>query len=365
MTTGFVWHEKYMWWDSRGYMSGLQPWFEPIESGESVATKRRFKNLLDVSGLTEQLVAIKPRMATEDEIARLHTREYMARMKELSDAFGGDAGEGTPFGSGGYEIALLATGGCIAAVDAVLDGQCANAYALVRPPGHHAEAGRGRGYCMFGNTALAAMHARQARGLARVATVDWDVHHGNGTQDAFYNDPSVLTISLHQDRLYPTNSGSIEEIGAGDGVGYNINIPLPPGTASGGYVAAFERVVAPALRRFQPELILIASGLDASAFDPSARMMLHSEGYREMTRILMEVAAECCSGRLVACHEGGYSPHYVPFCGLAVVEQLSGICTEVEDTLGAYVMLNAGNELQPHQDAVIRRVEANLERLGG
>jgi acetoin utilization deacetylase AcuC-like enzyme len=190
--------------DARGWFSSPSPWFEPFGSGESVATKRRFKNLLDVSGLTEQLVAAKPRLATEAEIGRLHTPEYMARMKELSDGYGGEAGEATPFGPGGYEIALLAAGGCIAAVDAVLDGVCKNVYALVRPPGHHAEANRGRGFCMFGNTALAAMHARQTRGLARVAVVDWDVHHGNGTQAAFYNDPSVLTISLHQDT--PTRS---------------------------------------------------------------------------------------------------------------------------------------------------------------
>lgn len=363
MATGFVWHEKYMWWDSRSLPSSPARWIEPLESYESVATKRRFKNLLDVSGLTEQLVQINARMATEDEIARFHTRAYMARMKELSDIAGGIAGEGTAFGPGGYEIAKLATGGCIAAVDAVLDGVCANAYALVRPPGHHAEADRGRGFCMFGNTALAAMHARQARGLARVAVVDWDVHHGNGTQAAFYADPSVLTISLHQDNLYPTDSGLLEDIGEGDGLGYNINIPLPPGTGEGGYVAAFERVVAPALRRFKPELILIASGLDANASDPLARMMLHSDAYRRLTGILMEVADECCAGRLVACHEGGYSPMYVPFCGLAVVETLAGVRTEVVDERGMGVKRQPGNDLQPHQDAVIRVIEPNVARI--
>jgi len=245
----------------------------------------------------------------------------------------------------------------------VLDGNCRNAYALVRPPGHHAEANRGRGYCMFGNTALAAMHARQARGLARVAIVDWDVHHGNGTQAAFYSDPSVLTISLHQDTLYPIESGFIEETGSGPGEGYNINIPLPPGTGNGGYLAAFERIVAPALVRFRPDLILIASGLDASAYDPLARMMLNSEAYREMARILMGVADECCDGRIVACHEGGYSPIYVPFCGLAVVETLSGIATGVEDAMGAYVKHHAGHTLQPHQAAVIDRIVPNIERI--
>src|SRR5215467_14191294 len=271
----------------------------------------------------------------------------------MSSERGGDAGELTPFGSGSYEIALLAAGGCMTAVDAVLDGEVDNAYALVRPPGHHAERDLGRGFCIFGNTALAALHARRARGLARVAVVDWDVHHGNGTEHAFYSDPSVLTISVHQDNNFPPNSGMIDDTGAGSGEGYNINVPLPAGSGVGAYVATFERVVAPAIRAFAPELILIASGLDASAMDPLAAMLMTSEGYRKLTRILLAVADDVCGGRLVACHEGGYSPAYVPYCGLAIIEEMAGVRTGVEDPLLGLLAMMGGQSLQPHQQAVI------------
>ena len=176
------------------------------------------------------------------------------------------------------------------AVDAVVSGAVENAYALVRPPGHHAEPDRGRGYCIFGNIAVAIMYARARLGVTRVAVVDWDVHHGNGTQRAFYEAPNVLTISIHQDNLYPANSGAVSENGAGSGLGYNLNIPMPPGSGGGAYLAAFERLIVPALRRFKPELIMVASGLDAGGFDPLGCMMLHSEHYRRLTRLILEVS---------------------------------------------------------------------------
>ena len=176
------------------------------------------------------------------------------------------------------------------AVDAVVSGAVENAYALVRPPGHHAEPDRGRGYCIFGNIAVAIMYARARLGVTRVAVVDWDVHHGNGTQRAFYEAPNVLTISIHQDNLYPANSGAVSENGAGSGLGYNLNIPMPPGSGGGAYLAAFERLIIPALRRFKPELIMVASGLDAGGFDPLGCMMLHSEHYRRLTRLILEVS---------------------------------------------------------------------------
>lgn len=364
MSTGWVWHEKYMWHDTR-HAAGFVPAggvVEPGEHAENPDTKRRFRNLIEVSGLLDRLVRVPPRMATEDEILRFHTREYVERIKALSGENGGDAGELTPFGPGSYEIALLAAGGCMSAVDAVMDGTVDNVYALVRPPGHHAESDLGRGFCIFLNTGLAAMHARGARGLGRVAIVDWDVHHGNGAQKAFWRDPTVLTISLHQAGYYPPDSGHMEDVGEGEGEGFNINVPLPPGSGAGAYVAAFERVVAPALRAYRPELIMVASGLDANAMDPLARMMVHSAAYKRMTRILMDVAAEVCEGRLVMCHEGGYSAGYVPFCGLAVVEELSGIATGVEDPFLEFFEGVEYQDLQPHQDEVIATVEANVTK---
>src|SRR5438309_6501192 len=345
-------------WHDTGTAAWVMPpglTVEPFRHIESPEGKRRLRNLVEVSGLLDHLVQLKPRPATEAEVLRLHTREYLERIKQLSAERGGDAGEVTPFGPGSYEIALLAAGGCMAAVDAVLDGKVDNAYALVRPPGHHAERDLGRGFCIFGNTALAALHARQARGLSRVAIVDWDVHHGNGTEHAFYEDPSVLTISIHQDNNFPPGSGAITDVGSGAGEGYNINVPLPPGSGVGAYVATFERVVAPAMRAFRPELILVASGLDASAMDPLASMMMTSEGYRTLTRIMLAVADEVCGGRLVACHEGGYSPAYVPYCGLAIIEELAGRRTGVDDPLLGLLAAFGGQEIQPHQEAVVQK----------
>jgi acetoin utilization deacetylase AcuC-like enzyme len=365
MATGWVCHELYFWYDTRS-AAGFLPAggvIEPETHAENPATKRRFRNLLEVSGLLDKLVSISPRPATEDEVLRCHTREYLERIKALSAENGGDAGELTPFGPGGCEIALLAAGGVITAVDAVLDGRVSNVYALVRPPGHHSEPDLGRGFCIFANAAIAAKHAREARGLERVAVVDWDVHHGNGTQKAFWTDPTVLTISSHQNNNYPPDSGHVHEIGEGEGEGACINIPLPPGSGVGAYLAAYERIVAPALRAFKPELIIVASGLDASMMDPLARMMMTSAGYGRLTRLLMDVADDVCDGRLVIEHEGGYSSAYVPFCGLAVVEALSGIASGVEDPFLPVFEGIGEQELQPHQEVAIAAAEANLTRL--
>jgi acetoin utilization deacetylase AcuC-like enzyme len=331
-----------------------------MPSPETPEGKRRFKNLLDAAGITPQLVDVPSRLATVDEIARLHDRDYIARIKELSDTTGGDAGEETPFGRGGYEIALLAAGGAMNAVAAVLEGTIDNAYALVRPPGHHAEYDLGRGYCIFANTALAARHAQLDHGLKRVAIVDWDVHHGNGTEHAFYNDPSVLAISLHQDNNYPIGSGLVGDIGDGHGIGATLNIPLPAGGGRQPYELAFIDVVIPALERFQPELILIASGLDANRFDINARMDLTAEDYRVFTQLLMDAADRLCGGRLVIIHEGGYSDMYTPYCGLRVVETLSGLDGGVPDgTLGG----ESSTKLWDHERAAVAAAAANVPKV--
>jgi len=365
MTTGWVYDELYMWHDTgRSRSTGPDGrWMQAWEHYENPEAKRRFRNLVEVAGLFDDLVSLKPRRATIDEVLRFHTPAYVESIIEQSAGRGGNAGDGTPFAQGAYEIALLAAGGTITAIDAVLDGRVRNAYALVRPPGHHAEANIGRGFCIFGNVVIGAMHARAARGVARIATVDWDVHHGNGTQKAFYSDPNTLTISVHQDNWYPRDSGAMEERGEGSGHGYNINVPLSPGSGHGAYLATFERVVLPALRAFKPELIMVPSGFDGSIYDPLGRMMAYSETYRLMTRRLMEAAHELCGGRLVLSHEGGYAPTYVPFCGLAVMEELSGVRTEVVDALAERAATAGGQELQPHQDAVIRDAEALVEEL--
>ena len=194
-----MWHNTWNW--AQVFPPSLT--VQPGEHAENPETKRRLRNLLEVSGLLDQLVTIKPRYATEDEIARFHTREHIARIKAMSAENGGDASIWTPFGKGSFEIAQLSAGGTMEAFDAVITGKVRNAYALVRPPGHHATADVGMGFCLFGNVVIAIMHARAKHKLGRIATVDWDVHHGNGTQSAFYADPSTLTISLASGQPLP------------------------------------------------------------------------------------------------------------------------------------------------------------------
>lgn len=357
MPTGFVWDERYAW-----HQQGLMPLgsnTEPFPGPDTPETKRRIYSLVQTSGLGEFLVPLKPRLASEEEIGRFHTVDHIERVKQVSAAGGGPVGETTSIGEGGYEIAALAAGGCLVAVDAVLEGTVDNAYALVRPAGHHAEAGQGRGFCVFGNTALAALHAKHTHDIARIAIIDWDVHHGNGTEDAFYGDHSVLTISIHQDGNYPIDRGQVEAVDS-PAKGANINIPLPPGSGHGAYVAAIVQVVLPALQAFRPELIMIASGVDASARDPLGRMLCSAETYRRMTELLMSVAKNLCSGRVVACHEGGYAPTHAPFCTLAIMEVLSGYRTRVVDPMAERLRQSPGHELLSEQQSVISQAAARL-----
>jgi len=281
---------------------------------------------LTASGLETKCTPISPREVTDDEIRLVHSDGYLQKvLTEIDGSGSGQLSTGdTHYGPDSLRVARLATGGLLNAVDGVIEGTFANAFCAVRPPGHHATADRGMGFCIFNNAAIAARYAQQKHGLGRVVIIDWDVHHGNGTQALFYDDPSALFISIHQDGLYPEDLGFIEERGNGDGVGANINVPLPAGTGDAGYIAAIEQVVLPALDRFGPELIVLSSGQDAGACDPLGRMSVTTEGFRGMTSRLAAFADDRCEGRLVAVQEGGYSVDHMPFCVLATVEALAG-----------------------------------------
>ncbi len=357
--TGLVWHELYMW-HATGQAAGIMPYgfpVEPYRNYENPDAKRRIKNLLDAAGVTPQLSIIAPRPATDDELARVHTRGHIARMAALNDQWLTDAGAYSPVGVGSIDVARLAAGGAVEAVDAVMKGQARHAYALVRPPGHHAMPDEALGFCIFCNTAVAGAHALEVGKAERIAIVDWDVHHGNGTQAAFYDDPRALTISIHQDGCFPPGTGEIEERGAGDGEGCTINIPLPPGSGNGAYKAAMDRIIVPALEKFKPELIIVACGFDAGAHDQLGRMMVSGDGFRYLTGKLVDVADHLCPGRIVMCHEGGYCPSTAPFFGLAVIETLSGIESGVADPFEEMLATMRFQELQPHQDEALRRVE--------
>jgi acetoin utilization deacetylase AcuC-like enzyme len=286
---------------------------------------------MDVSGLSAKLEVQSAALATEEDLLRVHPQSYVERFAALSAAGGGALGFESTFGPGGYEIAKLSAGLVCAAVDSVVRGANRNAYALSRPPGHHCLPDTAMGFCLLANIAIAIEKAKAVHKLSRVAVVDWDVHHGNGTEAIFYERPDVLTISLHQEHCFPTDSGFAKDRGRGKGEGFNLNVPLLAGGGHQSYVDAMELVVLPALRRYKPELIIVASGYDANCFDPLGRMQAHSETFRWLMQQAMQVADELCGGKVVVAHEGGYSETYVPFCGHALIEQLSGHRTDVVD----------------------------------
>lgn len=251
-----------------------------------------------------------------------------------------------------YNIALLAAGGCLRAADSIMHGQIDNAYALVRPAGHHAEPDRGRGFCLLSNGCMTVEYLRAVHSVKRIAIVDWDAHHGNGAQKLYYNDPDTLTISVHEASNYPVDSGFLAETGAGDGIGANINVPLPPGSGHEAYLAVALRIIGPALRRFRPDFLVVSSGFDSSLYDPLARQMAMSETYRALTRTVLTCAAETCDGRVLMLHEGGYSEFYTPFCGIAVLEELSGIRTQVNAPFLQHLKKPV-QQMQPDQATII------------
>jgi acetoin utilization deacetylase AcuC-like enzyme len=337
MSTAFYSDERCFWHGGGNYaftlpVGGL---VQPLAGGlpENPETKRRLRNLIEVTGLSRHLAMRGAEAASDDDLRRVHPERYLSAFKAMSDAGGGELGLRTPFGRGGYEIAALSAGLATAALRAVLTGEARNAYALSRPPGHHCTADWPNGFCLLNNIAVA-IRAAQAAGLARrVAVVDWDVHHGNGTEAIFWDDPDVLTISLHQERNYPLDTGGLDARGGGAGVGCNINLPLPPGCGHAAYLQAMTRVVLPALDRFRPEVIIVACGFDAAAVDPLGRMLCTADTFRQMTHALMQAADRLCGGKLVLVHEGGYSEVYVPFCGHAVLEALSSAPVTAPDPL--------------------------------
>lgn len=350
---GFVNDESYFWHRSR---VDYGPDVEPDAQMETPEPRRRLLNLLRRKGLLDLMRPMSPDPLSTEDLLRVHTPGYLVEFRRLSDGLGGEIGDHAGFGPGSYEIAVTSAGGVSAAVRTVLEGRVGRAYALVRPPGHHAEPHRARGFCLLANIPIAIEKARAETGLRRVAIVDWDVHHGNGAQVIYASDPDVLAVSLHQDSLYPAESGAIDERGEGPGEGTTINIPLPAGCGSGAYEAAFDRVVQPAVERFAPELIIVACGFDAGIMDPSSQMALPAQTFGALTERMMSLADRLCSGRLVIAQEGGYSPLHTPFCGAALVAALTGSDTVVHDPQ-AQRRHRPVNELLPHQEAVIAAVQ--------
>jgi acetoin utilization deacetylase AcuC-like enzyme len=304
--TGLVFHEHFLLHDPGPMIAGSPPrpypYLEPEDHVEHPRRVGRVKELLDQSGLTERLRALEFEPASLDDVALFHTREYIQQVLTVSARDGyGDAGQGARLSRGSFEIALLAVGGACAAVDAVLDGEVANSYALIRPPGHHAMPTQGMGFCLFGNVAIAVKRAIAHGRIERAMVLDWDVHHGNGTQAIFRDDPTVFFASLHQWPFYPGTGGPDEQDET------TLNVPLAAGSGDDEYLDALDELVAPALARFEPELLLVSAGFDAHAADPLALMQVSENGFHELAR-----RSAAYAPRVAAVLEGGYNLETLP-----------------------------------------------------
>ncbi len=293
MTTIYTTHPRYPEHDFPGH---------PEHAGRIRAVWQR----LDESGLSARMNKVEAQPASDAQILMVHTPDYLELLKQLNVLETTRMLDlNTYAGPDVLDIARLSAGGVVDAVDAVMRGAAENGLAAVRPPGHHAIADYGLGFCILGNIAIAARWAQQQYGISRVLIVDYDVHHGNGTEAMFYDDPSILFISTHQYPLYP-GTGAVTDVGEGDGAGYTINVPLPAYCADENYARIFEEIVWKAAERFEPELVLVSAGFDAHWTDPLAGMKLTLNGYAQLSSELKRIAERFCGGKIVFVMEGGY-----------------------------------------------------------
>jgi acetoin utilization deacetylase AcuC-like enzyme len=279
---------------------------------------------LEKSGLAQDLLPVKPREATGEELVLCHTQKYLKIARHDVDAGLPSLSTGdTDIGRNSWDVASHAVGGVLNAVDAVISGHARNAFCAVRPPGHHASAGRGMGFCLFNNVAIAARYAQRKHGLERVMIVDWDVHHGNGTQDIFYSDPSVFFFSSHQWPLYP-GTGRADETGEGRGTGTTMNFPFPAGSGRAEILGAVQNSLAPAAEKFRPDLLLISAGFDSRIGDLLGQFTLTDDDFADLTRAVMEMAERHAAGRVVSLLEGGYNLSGLASAAARHVETLAG-----------------------------------------
>ncbi|MFO7569456.1 MAG: histone deacetylase [Smithellaceae bacterium] len=307
--------------------------------------------MLDNPGMSWKYHAIEPREASHDEIGYIHTPHYINHVAQTAGKSHVILDPDTTTSAETYEIAKLAVGGLCNAIDAVMTGEVDNAFAFVRPPGHHAGTANSAGFCVFNNIAIGAMHARIKHNVKKVLIVDWDLHHGNGTQKIFYNDRQVLYFSTHQYPYYP-GTGSLHEIGEGMALGFTVNVPLHRGAVNGTFVSAFRKILEPVAKAYKPELILVSAGFDTYFKDPLGGMRVTPEGFSAMARILLNIADTCCGGKMVAVLEGGYHVAGLTASVKATLEEMWDETQWTEEKL-AVLALDADEENVQVIDKVI------------
>ena len=313
--------------------------YDPIylkhDTGQHVENAQRLEAIisrLEQTGLKQRLITIAPRPATSEELSMVHDEQHIWYIQEAARRGGGWLDPDTVMSADSYDAALYAAGGAIKATGAVMMGEVNSAFALVRPPGHHATPQRAMGFCLFNNIAIAARYALAEFGLERILIIDFDVHHGNGTQEAFYDDPRVLYISTHLYPFYP-GSGNAGETGTGEARGTTVNVPLPAGCGNAEYEQVFSRIVVPAAERFKPQLILVSAGYDPHWADGLALMQVSVTGFAAMVKSIREMAGELCDGRLSFVLEGGYNLDALAASVQATFNVLLGE-TGIKDPLG-------------------------------
>lgn len=278
----------------------------PLDHPESTARLDAVLRGLDRAGILNLIERIPSRMATVDELLLCHTPEYVELVRREVEAGAVQLSTGDTFVCREtWKAALAAAGCCLSAVDAVFERRARNVFCAVRPPGHHAEAGAGMGFCVFNNAALAARYAQRKHGARRVLIADWDVHHGNGTQNIFYGDDSVFYFSVHQSPLYP-GTGARSDTGEGRGVGTTLNVPVPGGAGGGEILAAFNEELLPAMRDFRPDFVVVSAGFDARVDDPLGGLEVTDDDFAELTQLVLGIAKDHAGGRLISVMEGGY-----------------------------------------------------------
>lgn len=299
---------------------------------ESPARLASIYEMLDNPDTSWKYHAIDARLATHEEIAYIHTDHYIDFVASTAGKSHVILDPDTVTSAETYDIAKLAAGGLLNAIDAVMTGEVNNAFAFVRPPGHHAGAGNSAGFCIFNNIAIGAMHARYRHDIKKILIVDWDLHHGNGTQKIFYADRQVLYFSTHQYPYYP-GTGSWQETGEGMGMGFTVNVPLNRGADNGTFVSVFRNILKPIALAYEPQLILVSAGFDTYFKDPLGGMRVTPEGFAAMARILLDIADECCGGKLVVVLEGGYHVAGLTSCVKATLAQMWDETACSEETL--------------------------------